>query len=139
MFFFAVIGVIVAITVFWKITQDLPDFHQLEKYEPAVTTRLYAGDGQLLMEYAAQKRLFVPESMIPEKVKQAFIAAEDKNFYNHAGIDFFGIARAIISNLKNLGSGRRPSGASTITQQVAKNFLLSLKIYIHLINQNMRF
>ena len=130
MFFFAVIGVIVAITVFWKITQDLPDFHQLEKYEPPVTTRLYAGDGQLLMEYAAQKRLFVPESMIPEKVKQAFIAAEDKSFYSHAGIDFFGIARAVISNLKNLGSGRRPSGASTITQQVAKNFLLSSELSI---------
>ena len=130
MFFFAVIGVIVAITVFWKITQDLPDFHQLENYEPPVTTRLYAGNGQLLMEYAAQKRLFVPESMIPEKVKQAFIAAEDKNFYNHAGIDFFGIARAIVSNLKNLGSGRRPSGASTITQQVAKNFLLSSELSI---------
>ena len=127
-FFFAVIGLVVLLVSFWKITQELPDYHQLEKYEPPVTTRLYAGDGQLLKEYAAQKRLFVPESKIPEKVKQAFIAAEDKKFYEHSGIDFIGIVRAILGNLKNIGSGRRPSGASTITQQVAKNFLLSSEL-----------
>ena len=130
LFFFAVIGVIVLITILWKISQDLPDYHQLEKYEPPVTTRLYAGNGELLMEYAAQKRFFVPESKIPTKVKQAFIAAEDKKFYDHAGIDFIGIIRAVLSNIKNLGSGRRPSGASTITQQVAKNFLLSSELSI---------
>ena len=118
-FFFAVIGLIVLLTGLWQISQELPDYHQLAKYEPPVTTRLYAGDGQLLMEYAAQKRLFVPENKIPDRVKQAFIAAEDKSFYEHYGIDFIGIARAILVNLKNLGSGRRPSGASTITQQVA--------------------
>lgn len=129
-FFFAVIGLIVALVGFWQITQELPDYHQLAKYEPPVTTRLYAGDGQLLMEYAAQKRLFVPESKIPERVKHAFLAAEDKNFYNHAGIDFFGIARALLGNIKNIGSGRRPSGASTITQQVAKNFLLTAELSV---------
>ena len=130
LFFFAVIGIIVAITLLWKITQDLPDFHQLADYEPPVTTRLYAGNGELLMEYAAQKRLFVPAEKIPTKVKHAFIAAEDKKFYEHFGIDFVGIIRAVLSNLKNLGSGRRPSGASTITQQVAKNFLLSSELSI---------
>ena len=129
-FFFAVIGLIVLLTGLWQISQELPDYHQLAKYEPPVTTRLYAGDGQLLMEYAAQKRLFVPENKIPDRVKQAFIAAEDKSFYEHYGIDFIGIARAILVNLKNLGSGRRPSGASTITQQVAKNFLLSSEVSI---------
>ncbi len=129
-FFFAVIGLIVALVGFWQISQELPDYHQLAKYEPPVTTRLYAGDGQLLMEYAAQKRLFVPESKIPERVKQAFIAAEDKTFYRHSGIDFIGIIRAVLLNIKNLGSGRRPSGASTITQQVAKNFLLSSEVSI---------
>ena len=108
LFFFAVIGIIVAITLLWKITQDLPDFHQLADYEPPVTTRLYAGNGELLMEYAAQKRLFVPAEKIPTKVKHAFIAAEDKKFYEHFGIDFVGIIRAVLSNLKNLGSGRRP-------------------------------
>lgn len=129
-FFLAVIGLMVLLVGYWKISQELPDYHQLAKYEPPVTTRLYAGDGQLLMEYAAQKRLFVPENKIPEKVKQAFIAAEDKKFYSHSGIDFIGIARAILLNLKNFGSGRRPSGASTITQQVAKNFLLSSEVSI---------
>lgn len=129
-FFFAVIGLIVVLTGFWQISQELPDYRQLAKYEPPVTTRLYAGDGQLLMEYASQKRLFVPESKIPDKVKQAFIAAEDKTFYEHSGIDFIGIVRAILLNIKNLGSGRRPSGASTITQQVAKNFLLSSEVSI---------
>ena len=129
-FFLAVIGLMVLLVGYWKISQELPDYHQLAKYEPPVTTRLYAGDGQLLMEYDAQKRLFVPENKIPEKVKQAFIAAEDKKFYSHSGIDFIGIARAILLNLKNFGSGRRPSGASTITQQVAKNFLLSSEVSI---------
>ncbi len=130
LFFLAVIGIIAVLVGYVAVSHDLPDYRQLAEYEPPVTTRLYAGDGQLLMEYAAQKRIFVPESQIPEKVKQAFIAAEDKNFYHHAGIDFFGIARAILVNIKNIGSGRRPSGASTITQQVAKNFLLSSEVSI---------
>lgn len=104
---------------------DLPDYKSLAKYEPPVTTRLYAGDGQVLMEYAVEKRIFVPENKIPERIKHAFIAAEDKHFYSHSGIDFIGIARAIITNFKNYAQGRRLVGASTITQQVAKNFLLS--------------
>lgn len=127
-FFFAVIALVVLITSLWQMSQDLPDYRQLAKYEPAVTTRLYAGDGRLLMEYAAEKRLFVPEEKIPERVKQAFISAEDKNFYHHFGVDFLGILRAVIDNVKNIGTGRRPSGASTITQQVAKNFLLSSEL-----------
>ncbi len=127
-FFFAVIGLVLMITSIWKISQELPEYKQLAKYEPAVTTRLYAGDGQLMMEYAVEKRLFVPEEKIPSLVKNAFIAAEDKKFYSHSGIDFVGIARAVIGNLKNIGTGRRPAGASTITQQVAKNFLLSSEL-----------
>lgn len=127
-FFFAVIAFVFLISSLWEYASQLPDYHQLAKYEPAVTTRLYAGDGRLLMEYANEKRLFVPVDKIPEKVKQAFISAEDKNFYHHAGIDYFGIVRALIGNLKNIGTGRRPAGASTITQQVAKNFLLSSEL-----------
>ncbi len=127
-FFFAVIGLILIITSVWKISQELPEYRQLAKYEPAVTTRLYAGDGQLMKEYAAEKRFFVPEAKIPKLVKQAFIAAEDKKFYSHAGIDYVGIVRAVLGNLKNIGRGRRPAGASTITQQVAKNFLLSSEL-----------
>lgn len=127
-FFFAVIGLVLIITSYWKISQELPDFHQLAKYEPAVTTRLYAGDGQLMMEYANEKRLFVPEEKIPDLVKKAFIAAEDKNFYSHSGVDLTGIIRAVLINIKNIGRGRRPTGASTITQQVAKNFLLTSEL-----------
>ena len=126
--FFAVLGLVILIGVFSKFSMDLPDYRQLAKYEPPVTTRLFAGDGQLLMEYAAEKRIFVPIDKIPEKVKQAFISAEDKHFYEHGGIDFIGIVRAVINNVKNFGKGRRPSGASTITQQVAKNFLLNSEV-----------
>ena len=127
-FFFAVIGILVLMVVFIRISHDLPDYHQLENYEPPITTRLFAGDGQLLMEYATEQRLFVPIDKIPDLVKKAFIAAEDKKFYSHGGIDYVGIVRAVIANLKNLGKGRRPAGASTITQQVAKNFLLSSEV-----------
>lgn len=126
--FFSVIIIIVIMVNFWRITQSLPDYMQLEKYEPPVTTRLFAGDGQLLMEYATEQRLFVPVDKMPELVKNAFIAAEDKKFYTHTGVDFVGIVRAILDNLKKIGTGRRPAGASTITQQVAKNFLLSSEL-----------
>ncbi|MBR2033234.1 MAG: transglycosylase domain-containing protein, partial [Alphaproteobacteria bacterium] len=127
-FFFAVIALILIITSVWQISQELPEYSQLANYEPAVTTRVYAGDGQLMMEYAAEKRLFVPEDKIPELVKNAFIAAEDKSFYSHFGVDLLGIVRAVAENIKNIGQGRRPVGASTITQQVAKNFLLSFEV-----------
>ncbi len=135
-FFFAILGLVIIIALLGKFSLDIPDYHQLEKYEPPVTTRLYAGDGQLLMEYAAEKRVFVPIDKIPDIVKQAFIAAEDKHFYEHSGIDYFGIIRAMFNNLKNIGTGRRPAGASTITQQVAKNFLLNSEVsYIRKIKE----
>ena len=82
-FFFAVIALVLIITSLWQISQTLPDYNHLSEYEPAVTTRLYSGDGQVMMEYAAEKRLFVPEDKIPDLVKNAFLAAEDKNFYDH--------------------------------------------------------
>ncbi len=127
-FFFAVIIFVVLISSIWQYSTQLPDYQKLAKYEPPVTTRLFAGDGQLLMEYANEKRIFVPVDKIPDLVKQAFLSAEDKNFYSHSGIDYKGIIRAILGNLKNIGTGRRPAGASTITQQVAKNFLLSSEV-----------
>jgi penicillin-binding protein 1A len=106
----------------------LPDHRQLADYEPPTATRVHAGDGRLLAEYARQNRIFVPSEAIPKRVKHAFIAAEDQHFYDHPGIDVFGIGRAIVSNLERLRSNRRPEGASTITQQVAKNFLLSSEL-----------
>jgi len=136
LFLLAFLGVVAVGIVFMKCMSELPDYHQLAKYEPAVTTRLFAGDGQLLKEYAVEKRLFVPVEKIPDRVKQAFLSAEDKNFYSHCGIDYFGILRAVFGNIKNIGKGRRPSGASTITQQVAKNFLLSSELsYIRKIKE----
>jgi penicillin-binding protein 1A len=108
-----------------NVTRDLPDYAVLSSYEPPVTTRVHAGDGALMAEYAHEKRLFLPIQAIPDRVKAAFLSAEDKNFYNHPGVDIFGLGRAILVNIQNVGSGRRPVGASTITQQVAKNFLLT--------------
>lgn len=108
--------------------RDLPDYNQLKKYEPSIVTRIYAGDGNLLAEYAQEKRIFVPVQKIPDQVKNAFLAAEDQNFYDHNGVDFYAIARAMITNLRNSGSGKRLIGASTITQQVAKNFLLTNEV-----------
>ncbi|MGO4658951.1 transglycosylase domain-containing protein, partial [Ensifer sp. 2YAB10] len=107
------------------VTKDLPDYEVLAKYSPPVTTRFHAGNGALMAEYARERRLYLPIQAIPDRVKAAFISAEDKNFYQHPGVDITGLARAIAVNLQNFGSGRRPVGASTITQQVAKNFLLS--------------
>ena len=104
---------------------DLPNHEQLKDYEPPIVTRLYAGDGRLMAEFAQEKRVFMPIEAIPDLVKNAFISAEDKNFYTHPGVDFWAVARAAVSNAKNAGSGRRLVGASTITQQVAKNFLLT--------------
>jgi penicillin-binding protein 1A len=115
---------------FWHYGKELPDYRQLADYEPAVMTRVHAGDGSLMAEYAKQRRLFVPIEAIPTRVIQSFLSAEDKTFYQHPGIDFLGIASAAVKNLKNLGSNRRPVGASTITQQVAKNFLLSNEVSI---------
>ncbi len=108
-----------------QVSKDLPDYEVLNSYAPPVTTRVHAGDGSLMAEYARERRLFLPIQAIPDRVKAAFLSAEDKNFYTHPGLDVQGLARAVLVNLQNFGSGRRPVGASTITQQVAKNFLLS--------------
>ena len=126
LFFFGMLALtIVVFVIVFRYSIDLPDYRQLANYEPPITTRLYANDGSLLMEYATEKRTFVPVDKIPERLKQAFLSAEDKTFYEHGGIDFAGLMRAVVVNLQNLGSNRRPVGASTITQQVAKNFLLT--------------
>ena len=124
------VGVTAVAGLLWHFSQDLPDYSQLQDYEPAVMTRVHAADGQLLAEYARERRLYLPIQAVPKLVINAFIAAEDKNFYEHGGLDFSGIARAGLSYVQNYGSGRRPQGASTITQQVAKNFLLTNELSI---------
>ncbi|HZS84536.1 MAG TPA: penicillin-binding protein 1A [Stellaceae bacterium] len=113
---------------YWHFSRDLPDYKQLADYEPPIVTRVHAGDGRLLAEYATERRIFVPISAIPPRVIDAFLSAEDKNFYSHPGIDIPSMLRAAVSDLLHLGSNRRPVGASTITQQVAKNFLLTNEV-----------
>src|SRR6185436_9157828 len=122
------VGVAGAAGMFWHFSRDLPDYSQLQDYEPPVMTRVHATDGSLVAEYARERRLYLPIQAIPKLVTNAFIAAEDKNFYDHGGLDFSGILRAAINYGQNYGSNRRPQGASTITQQVAKNFLLSNEV-----------
>lgn len=114
-----------AMIYIWRIESELPDVKQLQNYRPEVITRFHAGDGSLLAEYATERRLFVSVDDMPDHILQAFISAEDKNFYEHKGIDYEGIMRAMVSNVWNMISGKRLEGGSTITQQVAKNFLLS--------------
>lgn len=124
----AIAGVILFAGIIYKFGQSLPDFKNLENYQPPVVTRVHAGDGRFLAEFAQERRIFVPVAEVPETVIQAFTSAEDKNFYKHKGVDVIAITRAVVTNLKNRGKDRRPVGASTITQQVAKNFLLTNEV-----------
>jgi len=121
------VGVVVAVFfIVWEASKSLPAYDVLAKYSPKVMTRIHAADGALLAEYARERRLYVPIDVIPKQTIEAFLSAEDKNFYKHGGIDFTGLARAVVVNVQNLATGRRRLvGASTITQQVAKNFLLT--------------
>lgn len=121
----AVLAVVGVFALLYYFGQGLPDYHQLADYEPPVVTRIHAADGRLLAEFARERRIFIPVKAMPPRVMNAFIAAEDKTFYQHAGVDVPGIIAAMIKNVEYIGRGRRPIGASTITQQVAKNFLLS--------------
>ncbi|MGP9812787.1 penicillin-binding protein 1A [Rhodopseudomonas sp. NSM] len=122
------VGVAAAAGMIWHFSKDLPDYSQLQDYEPPVMTRVHATDGSLLGEYSKERRLYLPIQAVPKLVINAFLAAEDKNFYEHGGIDYQGMARAAILYAQNIGSNRRPQGASTITQQVAKNFLLTNEV-----------
>lgn len=120
-----VIGAAIAGGLIWHYSRDLPDYAQLRNYEPPVMTRVHAGDGSLIAEYARERRLYLPIQAVPKLVVDAYLSAEDKNFYKHVGVDPEGLVRAAISNFRNRAANRRPQGASTITQQVAKNFFLS--------------
>src|SRR6478752_4862599 len=122
------VGVGAVAGLIWHFSKDLPDYSQLQDYEPPVMTRVHASDGSLLGEYAKERRLYLPIQAVPKLVINAFLAAEDKNFYEHGGIDYSGMARAALLYAQNYGSNRRPQGASTITQQVAKNFLLTNEV-----------
>ena len=123
-----ILGVFLVFSAFWYFSYGLPDFKKLSGYEPSVLSRVYDDKGELIAEYALEKRLFIPFDSIPEKIINSFLSAEDKNFFNHPGVDARGVTRAFIRNVKNIFSNKRLEGASTITQQVAKNFLLTNEV-----------
>jgi len=119
------------LTVLWAFSNNLPDYKFLKNYKPSVSSKVYSGDGELVNDFSSEKRIFVPYKSISEKVIKAFLSAEDKNFYSHPGVDAKGVLRAIINNISNVIASRRLEGASTITQQVAKNFLLTNEVSLN--------
>jgi penicillin-binding protein 1A len=108
--------------------EGLPDVEGLRGYQPRVMSRVFASDGELLADLATERRIFLPINEIPQIVRQAFVSAEDKNFYSHKGVDPLAVLRAAATDLMNRDRGKRPIGASTITQQVAKNMLLDNQV-----------
>jgi len=118
------LGSIGIFVVLYFLGSDLPDHNSLKRYHPDVASRVFLQDGSKLCEYASEKRYFVPINRVPMRLINAFVSVEDKHFFEHKGVDFYGIARSLVHNIENLGKGRRPQGASTITQQVARIFLI---------------
>ena len=118
------------IAILWYYSNDLPDYKFLKNYKPPISSKLYSSDGQLLSEFSSEKRIFVPYNSIPNLVVNSFLSAEDKNFFKHPGVDAKGVLRAVVNNISNIIASRRLEGASTITQQVAKNFLLTNEVSI---------
>ena len=119
------------IVILWTYSNKLPDYKFLKNYKPSVSSKLYSGGGELVSDFSSEKRIFVPYNSIPKKVIHAFLSAEDKNFFSHPGVDARGIIRAILRNISNIIYEKRLEGASTITQQVAKNFLLSNEVSLN--------
>ena len=116
------------LAVLWAFSSNLPDYKFLKNYKPPVSSKVYSGEGQLVNDFSTEKRIFVPYDAIPNKVINSFLSAEDKNFFSHPGVDAKGVLRAIINNISNVVASKRLEGASTITQQVAKNFLLTNEV-----------
>ena len=128
--FLSIVTLVGIISILWYYSNDLPDYKFLKNYKPPISSKLYSNDGQLLSEFSSEKRIFVPFNSIPTLVVNSFLSAEDKNFFKHPGVDAKGVLRAIVNNISNIFASRRLEGASTITQQVAKNFLLSNEVSI---------
>ncbi len=122
---------IVTVAILWGFSNDLPDYKFLKNYKAPVSSKVYSGDGDLIQDFSSEKRIFIPYNSIPPKVINAFLSAEDKNFFDHPGVDAKGVLRALIKNFSNIVNSRRLEGASTITQQVAKNFLLSNEVSLN--------
>ena len=118
-------------SVLWAYSNSIPDYKFLKNYKPPVSSKVYSGDGELVADFSKEKRIFVPYSSIPKNVINSFLSAEDKNFFSHPGVDAKGVLRAVINNISNIFLSKRLEGASTITQQVAKNFLLTNEVSIN--------
>jgi penicillin-binding protein 1A len=130
-FSFGLLGAFSVLAVLWAFSNNLPDYKFLKSFKPPVSSKVYSGDGELVNDFSTEKRIFVPYNAISEKVINSFLSAEDKNFYSHPGVDAKGVLRAVINNISNVASSRRLEGASTITQQVAKNFLLTNEVSLN--------
>ena len=128
---FILLSAILIISVLWTYSNDLPDYKFLKSYKPPVSSKVYSGNGDLVADFSQEKRVFVPFNSIPKNVINAFLSAEDKNFFKHPGVDAKGVIRAVINNISNILSSKRLEGASTITQQVAKNFLLTNEVSLN--------
>ena len=125
---FLALVILFALSTLWYFSIGLPDYKKLSNYQPPISSRVYSKDNKLIAEYALEKRLFIPYESIPKKIINSFLSAEDKNFFKHPGVDAKGILRAVLKNIKNITQNKRLEGASTITQQVAKNFLLTNEV-----------
>ena len=128
---FILLSGILIISILWTYSNDLPDYKFLKNYKPSVSSKVYSGNGELVSDFSQEKRIFVPFNSIPKNVINAFLSAEDKNFFSHPGVDAKGVIRATINNISNIISSKRLEGASTITQQVAKNFLLTNEVSLN--------
>ena len=120
-----------ALSILWSFSNKIPDYKFLKNYKPPVSSKVYSGDGMLVADFSREKRIFVPYETIPKNVINSFLSAEDKNFFTHPGVDAKGVMRAIINNISNIKNSKRLEGASTITQQVAKNFLLTNEVSLN--------
>ena len=134
--FVGIIGIslilfLLIIGILWNFSSNIPDYKFLKSYKPSVSSKVYSGNGELVSDFSKEKRIFVPYSSIPQNVINAFLSAEDKNFFSHPGVDAKGVVRAIFNNINNILTSKRLEGASTITQQVAKNFLLTNEVSIN--------
>ena len=128
---FGLLSAFSILAVLWAFSNNLPDYKFLKSYKPPVSSKVYSGDGELVNNFSTEKRIFVPYDAISKKVIDSFLSAEDKNFYSHPGVDAKGVLRAVINNISNIMSSKRLEGASTITQQVAKNFLLTNEVSLN--------
>ena len=128
---FFLLSLIVILGVLWSFSSNIPDYKFLKNYKPPVSSKVYSGNGNLVADFSKEKRIFVPYRSIPKNVINAFLSAEDKNFFSHPGVDAKGVLRATINNIQNILTSKRLEGASTITQQVAKNFLLSNEVSLN--------